>query len=330
MRIGMTFNVRAESRAANPAGGTGQEAASDDSARHGRYAQWADDDEEFDAPETVQALAAVLESLGHEVDLLGEGEPMLRRLLGGDRPDLVLNFAEGSGAGRSREARVPAVLEMLDIPYTGSDPLTLAVTLDKDCAKRLVAASGVATPAWALFDGDESAVTAALDRVPFPWIVKPAYEGSSKGILTTNLIHDRSGARDTDRAAGALPSAGADRRIHRWRRVDRGPGWQSAPRGVGDHARFCRAAPHRASRSSTVWRSNAIGSIAFATNARRRSVPPMRPRFAPRRWRHGRRWAAATCRASISACVTAWRIFWKPIPCPACRPNRATWSCWPG
>ena len=122
---------------------------------------------------------------------------MLRRLLGGDRPDLVLNFAEGSGAGRSREARVPAVLEMLDIPYTGSDPLTLAVTLDKDCAKRLVAASGVATPAWALFDGDESTVTEALARVPMPWIVKPAFEGSSKGILTTNLIHDRSGVVET-------------------------------------------------------------------------------------------------------------------------------------
>ena len=43
-----------------------------------------------------------------------------------------------AGFGRSREARVPAVLEMLGIPYTGSDPLTLAVTLDKDCAKRLV------------------------------------------------------------------------------------------------------------------------------------------------------------------------------------------------
>ncbi len=121
---------------------------------------------------------------------------MLRRLLGGDRPDLVLNFAEGSGAGRSREARVPAVLEMLDIPYTGSDPLTLAVTLDKDCAKRLVAASGVATPAWALFDGDESAVTEALLQVPMPWIVKPAFEGSSKGILTTNLIRDRNGVTE--------------------------------------------------------------------------------------------------------------------------------------
>ena len=50
-----------------------------------------------------------------------------------------LTFAEGTGSGRSREARVPAVLEMLDIPYTGSDPLTLAATLDKPCAKQLVA-----------------------------------------------------------------------------------------------------------------------------------------------------------------------------------------------
>ena len=197
MRIGMTFNVRAESRVAGPVAGTDQEIAHEESPHHSRYAEWADDDEEYDAPETVQALAAVLESLGHEVDLLGEGEPMLRRLLGGDRPDLVLNFAEGSGAGRSREARVPAVLEMLDIPYTGSDPLTLAVTLDKDCAKRLVAASGVATPAWALFDGDESTVTEALSRVPLPWIVKPAFEGSSKGILKTNLIYDRGGVVET-------------------------------------------------------------------------------------------------------------------------------------
>ena len=142
MRIGMTFNVRARSSDDMESPTCTDEAAA------GRFAQWADDDEEFDAPETVQALASVLESLGHEVDLLGEGEPMLRRLLGGERPELILNFAEGSGSGRSREARVPAVLEMLGIPYTGSDPLTLAVTLDKDCAKRLVAASGVATPAW--------------------------------------------------------------------------------------------------------------------------------------------------------------------------------------
>jgi D-alanine-D-alanine ligase len=113
---------------------------------------------------------------------------MLRRLLSAPRPDLVFNYAEGEGIGRTREARVPAVLEMLQIPYTGSDPLTLAATLDKDCAKRLVAACGVATPAWALFTGDYEVVEERLAGLPFPVIAKPAYEGSSKGVLATSLV----------------------------------------------------------------------------------------------------------------------------------------------
>src|SRR5271165_3949201 len=95
-----------------------------------------DSQEEFDSPVTVEAVAAVLRGLGHEVVRLGDGRELLQRLLA-DPPDFVFNFAEGHGVARSREARVPAVLEMLGIPYTASDPLTLAVTLDKDCARRL-------------------------------------------------------------------------------------------------------------------------------------------------------------------------------------------------
>src|SRR5260370_30412691 len=94
--------------------------------------------EEFDSPVTIDAIAAALRSLGHEVVKLGDGRELLERLLS-DPPDFVFNIAEGQGIGRSREARVPGVLEMLGIPYTGSDPLTLAVTLDKECAKRLAA-----------------------------------------------------------------------------------------------------------------------------------------------------------------------------------------------
>src|SRR5579875_2377609 len=93
--------------------------------------------EEFDSPVTIDAIAAALQTLGHEVERLGDGREMLERLLS-QPPDFVFNIAEGHGISRSREARVPAVLEMLGIPYTGSDPLALAVTLDKDCAKRLV------------------------------------------------------------------------------------------------------------------------------------------------------------------------------------------------
>ena len=131
-------------------------------------------------------------ALGHEVELLGDGEPVIRRLLDGPRPDLVFNLAEGRGVGRCREARMPAVLEMLGIPYTGSDPLTLSVALDKDCAKQLVRAHGVPTPEWALVNPDDlTTIASRLSHLAPPCIVKPALEGSSKGILACSLVHSR-------------------------------------------------------------------------------------------------------------------------------------------
>jgi D-alanine-D-alanine ligase len=193
LKIGLTFNTRPDcSPGRAKLAGSGELIGSGPLDRAvGRLALPRDDgDEEFDAPETIHAQALVLESLGHEVELLFDGESLLRRLLAGPRPDLVWNIAEGTGGGRAREARVPAVLEMLNIPYTGSDPLTLAATLDKDCAKRLVAASGVATPPWALFEGDWQATGEQFDRLRFPLFAKPAFEGSSKGILSTSILRD--------------------------------------------------------------------------------------------------------------------------------------------
>ncbi len=149
-----------------------------------------DVEEEFDKPETVAAVAGVLRGLGHSVEMLGDGTALLRRLLD-DRPQFVFNFAEGMGVSRSRESRVPAVLEMLDIPYSGSDPLALAATLDKDCAKRLAQSVGVTTPRWILANGPWSVVSGQLqkERLEFPLIVKPAYEGSSKGIRLRSLVN---------------------------------------------------------------------------------------------------------------------------------------------
>jgi D-alanine-D-alanine ligase len=148
--------------------------------------------EEFDSPATIEAIASVLRGLGHDVILLGDGRELLERLLD-QPPDFVFNFAEGQGISRSREARVPAVLDMLGIPYTGSDPLTMAVTLDKDCAKRLAASAGIAVPlALAIHPSDRDwKMTASLSKLPFPVIVKPAWEGSSKGIRNKCLVHNR-------------------------------------------------------------------------------------------------------------------------------------------
>ncbi|HEX8199109.1 MAG TPA: ATP-grasp domain-containing protein [Isosphaeraceae bacterium] len=148
--------------------------------------------EEFDSPETVEAIAAVLRDEGHEVVFLGDGRDFLRRVLD-DPPEFVWNFAEGEGIGRSREARVPAALEMLGIPYSGSDPLTLAAALDKDVAKRLVQARDVRVPRGVLYPEVSTFATHRFpfhDRSIYPVILKPAFEGSSKGIGAQCLAFD--------------------------------------------------------------------------------------------------------------------------------------------
>lgn len=137
--------------------------------------------EEFDSPATIEAIAAVLRGLGHDVRLLGDGREFLEKVLT-DPPDLVFNFAEGTGVSRSREARVPAVLEMFGIPFTGSDPLTMAVTLDKAMAKTIVAAAGVRVAGGYALPANQSIVDIPIASLTFPLIAKPAWEGSSKGI----------------------------------------------------------------------------------------------------------------------------------------------------
>jgi D-alanine-D-alanine ligase len=152
--------------------------------------------EEFDSPVTVKAIGDVFRSLGHTVSELGDGRPLLESLLR-NPPDLVFNFAEGVGMGRSREARVPAVCEMLNIPYTGSDPLALAVALDKEMTRRLVEPLGVTIPKGITlapppedYDGDCAEFPAVLTEaeMPLPVIAKPTCEGSSKGVRNRCVI----------------------------------------------------------------------------------------------------------------------------------------------
>jgi len=148
-----------------------------------------DADEEFDSPHTIEAIAKVLRGMGHTVALLGDGREFLEMVLA-DKPDFVFNFAEGRGVSRSREARVPAALEMLGIPFTGSDPFTMAITLDKDCAKKLVATAGVAVPFSFALEPDAPASSIPIARLKFPLVIKPAWEGSSKGIRNKCFVTD--------------------------------------------------------------------------------------------------------------------------------------------
>jgi D-alanine-D-alanine ligase len=175
MKIGIAFDLKPKTP---PAG------APDD---------WA---EEFDSPTTITAIAEVIRGMGHTPVELGDGAELLRKLLDAP-PDLVFNLAEGTGVSRNREARVPAVCEMLGIPHTGSDVLTLALCLDKDMCRRVVQDADIRIPDGVLitfedaeYDGDYSEFPGMVTEsgLKVPLIAKPVCEGSSKGIRSKCLI----------------------------------------------------------------------------------------------------------------------------------------------
>jgi len=147
--------------------------------------------EEYDSEATVAHIENALSRLGHEVLRLRAGRGFVDTVRSA-APDIVFNIAEGEG-GRCREAHAPAVLEMLGIPYVGSDPLTLCVTLDKPVAKRLVEHEGFPTPPFRIFRSAEE-----FDSVPFPFpvIVKPVFEGSSKGVRIASRATSLDPARE--------------------------------------------------------------------------------------------------------------------------------------
>jgi D-alanine--D-alanine ligase len=140
---------------------------------------------EFDSPATIEAIASALRELGHEPIKL-EATRWLPGVLDETSIDVAFNIAEGL-VGRSREAQVPALLDMLQIPYTGSDPVSLAICLDKGLAKRVVELAGVTTPRGLL-------MRSANDRLPddlqYPLLAKPVAEGSSKGVLGKSVVRD--------------------------------------------------------------------------------------------------------------------------------------------
>lgn len=176
MNIGIAFDLKADFESSKPAD------APDDLL------------EEYDSVGTVDAIERALASRGHRVRRLGGGRRLLSAMLV-DPPDVVFNIAEGRGS-RSREAHVPALAEMLGVPCTHSDPLTMAVTLDKAMAKRIVSSAGIPTPRFVVVED-----ASALERVemPFPLFAKPLFEGSSMGIRKRSRIadvselHDRAG-----------------------------------------------------------------------------------------------------------------------------------------
>lgn len=153
--------------------------------------QWDD----LDGEKTIDGIIRALESAGHEAVFFEASilPPfnLIARLLE-YKPDICFNIAE-SHFGDGREAQVPALLEMLRIPYTGSQVMTLALALDKPMTKRILAYHGLPTPEFQVFERADEPVDADLvtddGELRFPLFVKPSHEGTSMGVSADSIVY---------------------------------------------------------------------------------------------------------------------------------------------
>ena len=144
-----------------------------------------EDEAEYDDISTIEAIKEALQTIPCEVKLVEVSENPIEQLLS-DRPDIVFNIAEGTN-GRGREAQIPAILNFLGIPFTGSDETTMCLTLDKQVAKILVSSYGIKTPRFKVISSNNY----TIEGLSYPLIVKPNAEGSSKGILSSSIAKNK-------------------------------------------------------------------------------------------------------------------------------------------
>jgi D-alanine-D-alanine ligase len=188
MTVALVYNLKAEALSHLAPVEDGQKSLADnpptDSLELRRLHKEKDMFAEWDTEETVNALRDAIAER-YTVLMVDANEQAYATLLAA-RPDFVFNIAEGLH-GASREAQVPAILEMLQIPYLGSDPLTLGICLDKARAKEILAYHKIPT---AGFNVIRSMNDFEDIRLKFPAMVKPLHEGSSKGIYNSCVVRN--------------------------------------------------------------------------------------------------------------------------------------------
>lgn len=150
--------------------------------------------DDLDSPKTINAILNALRAGGHQAEFfeaqINPPHSLIERLTAYG-PDLCFNIAEGH-YGESREAQIPALLDMLGLPYTGSQVLTLALALDKPMTKRLLRYHDLPTPEFQVFERADDPIDSDLigeaGELRFPLFVKPSREGTSVGITAKSIV----------------------------------------------------------------------------------------------------------------------------------------------
>lgn len=140
---------------------------------------------DFDDPQTISFIVKHLKKLGYSVvQIEADDKAYLTLYKLKNQIHLALNYSEGMW-GNDREAQIPAMLEMLKIPYTGSTPLTQAIGLNKSKTKEILIANGIPTAEFQVFHSSKDILK---NNLQFPLIVKPIAEGSSAGITNDSVV----------------------------------------------------------------------------------------------------------------------------------------------
>lgn len=149
--------------------------------------QWDD----LDGEKTINALVDAIRSGGHVCEFL-EGDITLVDTVRQFKPDICFNICE-SHFGDSREAQVPAILEKLQIPYTGSKVLCLSLALDKPMTKRVLTYHELPTPGFQSFERVDEPLD---EKMQFPLFVKPSREGTGMGVSAKSIVNDEDELRE--------------------------------------------------------------------------------------------------------------------------------------
>lgn len=183
MRVGLTYNIKKELTASTQKTNAAElKKYFDDNLVSNYSHRLSDEFAEWDDAETIDAITSALQKNSHEVIHIEADENAFKKL-SDIRPDIVFNIAEGYG-GASRESYIPMMLEMLGIPYTASDPVTIGICHDKSRCKEILSYYNIPTPPFFITDSPLNG-----EAVNFPRFVKPVHEGSSKGIYNSSLVN---------------------------------------------------------------------------------------------------------------------------------------------
>lgn len=147
---------------------------------------------DFASLTSISFLKKQFEQAGFEVRLIGTYDNLNKLIQSGQLDvDYVYNTAEGLFS-RNREGLIPALLEANNIPYIGSDAYALSLTLNKYHTKLLAEANHIPTPNAQLiylYDEEEKIIK-KLEKLSFPIVVKPNYEGSSMGVFYADNLEE--------------------------------------------------------------------------------------------------------------------------------------------